>query len=79
MRSVRRISLGITTRPSSSMRLTIPVAFIFLNPPDQFEVSVGSMDFEEDFIHSAVGKSWNEGQNFPRLPFDKRGEDKASA
>ena len=28
MRWVRRISLGITTRPSSSMRRTIPVAFI---------------------------------------------------
>ena len=30
MRWVRRISLGITTRPSSSMRRTIPVAFMFL-------------------------------------------------
>ena len=28
IRMVRRISLGITTRPRSSMRLTIPVAFI---------------------------------------------------
>jgi hypothetical protein len=28
MRMVRRISLGITTRPRSSMRRTIPVAFI---------------------------------------------------
>ena len=27
MRMVRRISLGITTRPRSSMRLTMPVAF----------------------------------------------------
>lgn len=30
MRMVRRISLGITTRPRSSMRRTIPVAFIFI-------------------------------------------------
>ena len=29
MRWVRRISLGITTLPSSSMRRTIPVAFIY--------------------------------------------------
>ena len=29
MRSVRRISFGITTLPSSSILLTIPVAFIF--------------------------------------------------
>ena len=32
MRRVRRISLGITTRPRSSMRLTIPVAFILFAP-----------------------------------------------
>ena len=32
IRSVRRISLGITTRPKSSIRLTIPVAFK-LTPP----------------------------------------------
>ena len=31
MRMVRRISLGITTRPRSSIRLTIPVAFIYKN------------------------------------------------
>ena len=30
MRRVRRISLGMTTRPRSSMRRTIPVAFIFI-------------------------------------------------
>ena len=30
MRMVRRISLGMTTRPRSSMRRTIPVAFIFI-------------------------------------------------
>ena len=29
MRMVRRISLGITTRPKSSIRRTIPVAFIY--------------------------------------------------
>ena len=29
---VRRISLGMTTRPRSSIRLTIPVAFIVSNP-----------------------------------------------
>ena len=28
---VRRISFGITTRPKSSILLTIPVAFIYLN------------------------------------------------
>ena len=33
MRRVRRISLGITTRPSSSMRLTMPVALTFAAPP----------------------------------------------
>ena len=32
MRSVRRISLGITIRPKSSTLLTIPVAFIYLSP-----------------------------------------------
>ena len=31
MRMVRRISLGMTTRPKSSIRRTIPVAFIFKN------------------------------------------------
>ena len=33
IRSVRRISLGMTTRPRSSMRRTMPVAFIFKNLP----------------------------------------------
>ena len=33
MRMVLRISLGITTRPRSSMRRTIPVAFIYKTPP----------------------------------------------
>ena len=32
IRIVRRISLGMTTRPKSSMRRTIPVAFIISNP-----------------------------------------------
>jgi hypothetical protein len=32
MRIVRRISLGITTLPRSSILLTIPVAFIILTP-----------------------------------------------
>lgn len=32
IRRVRRISLGITTRPRSSMRRTIPVAFISKSP-----------------------------------------------
>ena len=31
MRMVRRISLGMTTRPRSSMRLTMPVAFIYFS------------------------------------------------
>ena len=31
IRMVRRISLGMTTRPRSSIRLTIPVAFIYQN------------------------------------------------
>ena len=31
IRMVRRISLGITTRPRSSIRRTIPVAFIYKN------------------------------------------------
>ena len=31
IRIVRRISLGITTRPKSSILLTIPVAFIYKN------------------------------------------------
>ena len=33
IRIVRRISLGMTTRPKSSMRRTIPVAFIYQIPP----------------------------------------------
>ena len=33
MRRVRRISLGITTLPRSSILLTIPVAFNLLLPP----------------------------------------------
>ena len=33
IRMVRRISLGITTRPRSSIRRTIPVAFILKIPP----------------------------------------------
>ena len=32
MRRVRRISLGMTTRPKSSMRRTMPVAFIVSSP-----------------------------------------------
>ena len=32
LRSVRRISLGITIRPKSSTLRTIPVAFIYLSP-----------------------------------------------
>ena len=32
IRRVRRISLGITTRPRSSMRRTMPVAFIYAPP-----------------------------------------------
>lgn len=32
IRIVRRISFGITTRPRSSIRLTIPVAFTFSKP-----------------------------------------------
>ncbi len=35
MRRVRRISFGITTRPKSSILLTIPVAFIWLFLPCQ--------------------------------------------
>ena len=35
IRMVRRISFGITTRPRSSIRRTIPVAFIALMPPIQ--------------------------------------------
>ena len=33
IRMVLRISLGITTRPRSSMRRTMPVAFIYEYPP----------------------------------------------
>ena len=33
IRMVRRISLGMTTRPRSSIRLTMPVAFIYQIPP----------------------------------------------
>ena len=33
IRMVRRISLGMTTRPRSSMRRTMPVAFIYEIPP----------------------------------------------
>ena len=33
IRMVRRISLGMTTRPRSSIRRTIPVAFIYEIPP----------------------------------------------
>ena len=33
MRMVRRISLGMTTRPRSSIRRTIPVAFIYADSP----------------------------------------------
>lgn len=33
IRMVRRISLGMTTRPRSSIRLTMPVAFIYILPP----------------------------------------------
>jgi len=40
MRMVRLISLGITTRPRSSILLTIPVAFIYkkLNFHEKFEI-----------------------------------------
>ena len=33
IRIVRRISFGITTRPRSSILLTLPVAFIYLHLP----------------------------------------------
>ena len=42
IRMVRRISLGITTRPRSSMRRTIPVAFTLSVSFCQFGVSVCS-------------------------------------
>ena len=32
IRMVRRISFGMTTRPRSSIRRTIPVAFIYISP-----------------------------------------------
>ena len=44
---VRRISLGMTTRPRSSIRLTIPVAFIFKTP------------FILDKLHLVFGKAAN--------------------
>lgn len=40
IRMVRRISLGITTRPRSSMRRTIPVAFIYKFPPVKADFSL---------------------------------------
>jgi hypothetical protein len=43
MRMVRRISLGMTTRPRSSMRRTIPVAFIYNNPPAFLSVVTDSI------------------------------------
>ena len=46
IRIVRRISFGITTRPRSSIRLTIPVAFILLPPQIIFwlcEVSISAL------------------------------------
>ena len=36
MRMVRRISLGMTTRPRSSILRTMPVAFIYISPLAQF-------------------------------------------
>ena len=41
IRRVRRISLGMTTRPRSSMRRTMPVAFIFKNLPLVHELYMG--------------------------------------
>ena len=45
MRMVRRISLGMTTRPRSSILRTIPVAFIYIKSPcfDRFVMLVSAM------------------------------------
>ena len=39
MRIVRRISFGMTTRPRSSIRRTIPVAFMFFSPLAQILIA----------------------------------------
>ena len=75
IRMVRRISLGITTRPKSSMRRTIPVAFIYKFPPVKADFSLvvsavaGVLCTGSFFHNTALGFCKNDttGQKWRRV------------
>jgi len=59
IRIVRRISFGITTRPRSSIRLTIPVAFMF-TPPSRGRAGAARLPpppLRKGFLHLRKGGS----------------------
>ena len=54
------ISFGMTTRPSSSMRLTMPVAYIYIPPAVvSFSVAVVFAGKSEIYTNAAMGQSAN--------------------
>jgi len=61
IRMVRRISFGITTRPRSSILLTIPVAFIYKNSLSHLVgdgASTSRFEFEELLRLSGAGPTY---------------------
>ena len=70
MRSVRRISLGMTTRPSSSMRRTIPVAF--KSQASSFAISFRKLRFySTTFFYARGANSAAGGSAFLSPVIDK--------
>lgn len=76
---VRRISFGMTTLPSSSMRRTIPVAFIYNSPVNVIfgirrimRRNALKKVFREYYLHNALIYSRFCDKNHSTSPFHKR-------
>ena len=76
---VRRISFGMTTLPSSSMRRTIPVAFIYNSPVNVIfgirrimRRNALKKVFREYYLHNALIYSRFCDKNHSKSPFHKR-------
>lgn len=76
---VRRISFGMTTLPSSSMRRTIPVAFIYNSPVNVIfgirrimRRNALKKVFREYYLHNALIYSRFCNKNHSKSPFHKR-------
>lgn len=76
---VRRISFGMTTLPSSSMRRTIPVAFIYNSPVNVIfgirrimRRNALKKVFREYYLHNALIYSRFCNKNHSKAPFHKR-------